>query len=105
MLPVRMRRSSSASAAFETAGDRRTKTRLEIDYQQRFNLKKKVSYEQQVKIAMKRMNLGNPILREAKRRDKEAMLLDRSETDFARTKFQMRMWERNQMDREDAHSW
>ena len=94
----------SASAAFQTGGDEKTKARLEVDYQKRFSLKKKISYEQQVQVSIKRMDLGNPVLRAAKRLDKEALLRDQTEKQFARTRLQMQMWERNQMDREDVHA-
>ena len=94
----------SASAAFQTEGDEKTKTRLELDHQKRFSLGKiKISYEQQVQVSAKLIDLGNPVRREAKRRDKEAIKAEK-QAQFSRMRTQLRYWEINRMDREDVHS-
>ena len=101
-----MQRSSSVGPALQTDNKDKKQAiaRIEKDYKQRHNLKKVVTYEQQLQIANRRLYVGNPILRKAIDRDATAVRMERAEKQFAKINWQIMMWERNAMDREDVHS-
>ena len=82
-----------------TEGDKQAVNRVETDLKKRYGVK--VSLDQRVQTAKKMLYVGNPILRKARERDEAAAKAEKSETQFARIRTQLRYFEINSMDRED----